>query len=149
MSVEALKMRIGETSPPGPWVTVTQEMINQFADLTGDHQWIHLDAERCDSESPYGTTVAHGMLIQSLIPRLLSDGPNWLNGFSAGINLGSDRVRFTAPVRSGSRIRAHSSISKVIDAGEGAARVVTLVTIQVEGEQKPACYAELVSVLYP
>ena len=149
MNVEGLQARIGETSPPGPWVTVTQEMINQFADLTGDHQWIHLDTERCDRESPYGTTVAHGMLIQSLIPRLLSDGPNWLEGFSAGINLGSDRVRFTAPVRSGSRVRAHWSIAKVINAGEGAARVVTRVTIEVEGEQKPACYAELVSVLYP
>ncbi len=124
-------------------------MINQFADLTGDHQWIHLDIERCREESPYGTTVAHGMLIQSLIPKLLGDDPDWLEGFSAGINLGSDRVRFTTPVRAGSRIRARRSIANVVDAGNGAVRIVTPITVEVEGEQKPACYAELVGVLYP
>lgn len=149
MDIEALRERIGELSPPGGWVTISQQMIDEFAELTGDYQWIHLDRERCEKESPYGTTVAHGMLIQSLIPKLLGDGPNWMEGFSAGINLGSDRVRFMAPVRSGSRIRCRWSIAKVKDAGNGAVRIVTEITIEIEGETKPACHAGLVGILYP
>ena len=149
MKVESLRERIGEHSPPGEWMTVTQDMINQFADLSGDHQWIHVDQERCRKESPYGTTVAHGMLIQSLIPKLLGDGPGWWEGFSTGINLGSDKVRFSAPVRSGSRIRCRWSIKTVTDAENGAVRIVTPVTVEVEGESKPACYAELVGILRP
>ncbi len=149
MGIEALKARIGEVTPPGDWLLITQQMINEFAELTGDHQWIHLDAERCRRESPYGTTIAHGMLIQSLIPKLIGEKPSWMTGFSAGINLGSDKVRFTAPVRTGSRIRATSSISKLSEAGNGAVRIVTAVTIEIEGEAKPACHAELVGILYP
>jgi len=149
MSMESLRKRIGELSPPGEWVTVSQEMINQFAELTGDNQWIHLDRERCERESPYGTTVAHGMLVQSLIPKLLGDDPNWMEGFSAGINLGSDKVRFMAPVRSGSRIRCRWSISKVSEAANGGVRIVTPITIEIDGETKPACHAELVGILYP
>ena len=149
MDIDSLRARIGEPSPPGEWIRVTQEMINRFADLTGDRQWIHLDEERCERESPYGTTVAHGMLIQSLIPRLIGDNPEWLQGFSAGVNLGSDKVRFTTPVRAGHRIRARWSIKEVTDAPNNAVRIVTPITVEVEGESKPACYAELVGVLYP
>lgn len=149
MSIESLRDRIGILSPPGEWVTISQEMINEFAEITGDYQWIHLDRERCEQESPYGTTVAHGMLVQSLIPKLLGDGPNWMSGFSAGINLGSDKVRFMAPVRSGSRIRCRWSISNVNDASNGAVRIVTAISVEIEGETKPACHAELVGILYP
>lgn len=149
MGIEALRDRIGEVAPAGAWVLVTQEMINQFAELTGDHQWIHLDVERCERESPYGTTIAHGMLVQSLIPQLLGEKPNWMDGFSARINLGSDKVRFTAPVRAGSHIRATSSLSNVRDAGNGAVRTVTAVTVEIQGETKPAAHAELVGILYP
>jgi len=149
MSLAALQAQVGVTSEPGDWVTVSQQMIQQFADLTGDHQWIHLDEERCRRESPYGATIAHGFLIQSLIPKLLGTDPELLKGFSAGINYGSEKVRFMAPVRAGKRIRAVSHLREVTDAGKGAARVVTTYTIEIEGEQKPACYVEQVSLLYP
>ncbi len=149
MSIADIESLVGESSPPGDWLTVTQDMIVEFADLTGDHQWIHLDVDRCRRESPYGTTVAHGMLIQSLIPKLLGATPSWMAGFSAGINLGSDKVRFTNPVRTGSRIRASWTVSNVADAGDAAVRMIICVTVEVEGESKPACIAELVSVLYP
>ena len=149
MGLAALQSRLGQASPPGEWVEVSQAMINQFADLTGDHQWIHLDEERCRRESPYGTTIAHGLLVQALVPKLLGETPDWLDGFSAGINYGSDKVRFSAPVKSGARIRARSALKDVADAGRGAVRVVTAITIEIEGESKPACYAEMVALLYP
>jgi acyl dehydratase len=128
---------------------VSQQMIRQFADLTGDHQWIHLDEERCRRESPYGATIAHGFLVQSLIPGLLGDDPELLKGFSTGINYGSDKVRFMAPVRAGAKIRGISTIKDVSDAGNGAVRVTSAITIEIEGEEKPACYVEQVSLLYP
>jgi acyl dehydratase len=149
MSIVALKSQVGLPLPPGEWVTVTQEMINRFADLTGDHQWIHLDEERCRRQSPYGATIAHGMLIQSIIPLLIGGTPDWMQGFSAGVNYGSDKVRFSAPVRAGSRIRGHSMIKEVKDMPNGSVRIVNAFTIEIEGETKPACYAELVGVLYP
>jgi acyl dehydratase len=149
MSVERIKGLVGVASAPGEWLTVTQDMINIFAELTGDAQWIHVDADRCRSESPYGTTIAHGMLIQSLIPKLLGKENTWLEGFSAGINYGSDKVRFSSPVRAGDRIRGHWSIKSVNDAGSGSARVVIAFTIKIDGQDKPACYAELVGLLYP
>ena len=161
MNVEALRARIGEASAPGDWLEVTQAMIDEFAALSGDYQWIHVDAERCRRESPYGTTVAHGMLVQSLIPKLIGDGMDWMQQFGAGINLGSDKVRFTAPVRSGSRIRARWRLADVAEGRDGAIRIVRAVTIDVEadngnngnsgnkGDNKSACYAELVGLLYP
>ena len=149
MNVETLRQRIGEASAPGDWLEVTQAMIEDFAELSGDHQWIHVDVERCRRESPYGTTVAHGMLVQSLIPKLIGDSLDWMQEIGAGINLGSDKVRFTAPVRSGSRIRARWRIADLAEGRDGAVRIVTAVTIDVEDESKPACHAELVGLLYP
>ncbi len=149
MSLEALREAIGRQHGPGPWVAVTQTMISDFADLTGDHQWIHLDEERCRRESPYGTTIAHGMLVQSLIPKLLGDDIPWMEGFSGGVNYGSDKVRFTAPVPSGSRIRATWTLKDVVESGGGSVRIIHAVTVEVEGGEKPACYAELVGLLFP
>jgi len=149
MDVATLQAQIGKSYPPGEWLQVSQQMIQQFADLTGDHQWIHLDVERCRRESPFGSTIAHGLLIQALVPKLGGESPVWLKGVSAGINYGSDKVRFMAPVRAGARIRAGYTIQDVVDAGKGAVRVVTAYTIEIEGESKPACYAEMVALLYP
>jgi len=149
MDVATLQAQIGKSYPPGEWLQVSQQMIQQFADLTGDHQWIHLDVERCRRESPFGSTIAHGLLIQALVPKLGGESPAWLEGVSAGINYGSDKVRFMAPVRAGARIRASYTIQDVVDAGKGAVRVVTAYTIEIEGESKPACYAEMVALLYP
>jgi len=149
MEIASLQSLIGKPFPPGEWLLVSQEMIQQFADLTGDHQWIHLDEERCRRESPFGSTIAHGLLIQALIPKLGGEKPSWLEGVSAGVNYGSDKVRFMAPVRAGARIRAGYTIQDVVDAGKGAVRVVTAYTVEIEDETKPACYAEMVALLYP
>ena len=149
MTIQTLLERVGNDPEYGEWHTVTQEMIDRFAELTGDHQWIHVDVERSKRESPFGTTVAHGMLVQSMIPRLLGENISWMKDFSSGINLGSDKVRFTAPVRSGSRIRGGWSIKSVTEGSAGSVRVIMPVSVEVEGELKPACYAELVSILYP
>ena len=149
MAIENLQARVGKAAQTGEWITITQEIINRFADLTGDHQWIHIDEERCRRESPYGSTIAHGMLVQAIIPKLMSGGDDWMEGFSAGINYGSDKVRFTAPVRAGARIRARSVIKEVTELDNGSVRVVNAVTVEIEGEDKPACYAELVGLLYP
>ena len=147
--MQTLLERVGNDPEYGDWHTVSQEMIDDFAELTGDHQWIHVDVERSKLESPFGTTVAHGMMVQSMIPRLLGANISWMEGFSSGINLGSDKVRFTAPVRSGSRIRGSWSIKSVAEGSAGSVRVIMPVNVEVEGETKPACYAELVSILYP
>lgn len=149
MTIQTLLERVGNDPEYGAWHTVSQEMIDEFAELTGDHQWIHVDVERSKRESPFGTTVAHGMLVQSMIPMLLGESISWMEDFSSGINLGSDKVRFTAPVRSGSRIRGGWSIKSVAEGSAGSVRVIMPVSVEVEGESKPACYAELVSILYP
>ena len=149
MSAGHLDAHLGVVHGPGPWVRVTQQMIQAFADLTGDHQWIHLDEERCRRESPYGTTVAHGMMVQSLVPRLFGGDLPWMAGFSGGVNYGSDKVRFTAPVPSGSRIRATWSLTEAVENDNGSVRIVQTVTIEVEGSEKPACVAELVGLLFP
>jgi acyl dehydratase len=128
---------------PSEWREVTQEMINRFADLSGDHQWIHTDVERVRSESPYGTTVAHGNLTLSLIDGLRKDLGRW-SGFRLGVNYGWNKVRFPAPVPSGARVRCYMQIVDVSDLGGGWHQIVTRFTVEVEGSEKPACVADSV-----
>jgi acyl dehydratase len=141
--IEGLKGLLGEQIGPSEWREVTQEDINAFADLSGDHQWIHTDVERAKNESPFGTTVAHGNLTLSMIDsmrlELLSS-----SGFKLGVNYGWNRVRFPAPVPAGSRIRATAEITEVEDVGGGWWQVVTRFTVEVEGSDKPACVADSV-----
>lgn len=129
----------------GPWSTsteVSQQLIQAFADMTGDHQWIHLDTERCKRESPYGTTIAHGLLVLSLIPRLQAPPPFEVTGYSLMVNYGSDRLRFSGAVRSGSRIHARSRLKQARAAGTGTA--INLENhIHVVGEERPAVIYEL------
>ena len=141
--IEGLRSLEDQVVGPSQWREVTQEMINQFAELTGDEQWIHVDLERAKVESPFGTTVAHGNLTLSLIDGLRRDLTEW-SGFKLGINYGWNKVRFPAPVASGARVRCYAQIVEVCDVGGGWYQVVTRFTVEVEGGEKPACVADSV-----
>ena len=129
------------------WLTITQQRIDTFADATDDHQWIHVDAERCAHESPYGGTVAHGFLTLSLLPAMLA-GALHMAGIRMAINYGLNKVRFPAPVPVGSRLRARLDILSVDDLPEGA-QVNWAVTMEREGDPKPVCVAEFLMRCYP
>ena len=126
---------------PSEWRTVTQEMIDRFAELSGDDQWIHTDPERAQRESPFGTTIAHGNLTLSLIDGLRKGLTEW-SGFKLGVNYGWNKIRFPAPVPAGSRVRGYAQIVEVSDLGGGWHQVVTRLTVEVEGNEKPACVAD-------
>jgi acyl dehydratase len=146
--IEGLQALLGNRIGPSEWREVTQEDISTFADLTGDHQWVHVDVERAKNESPFGTTVAHGNLTLSMIDgmrlELLSS-----TGFKLGVNYGWNKVRFPAPVPAGARIRATAEVTEVEDVGGGWWQVVTRFTVEVEGSDKPACVADSVGRALP
>lgn len=124
------------------WLEVSQSRINQFAEATGDHQWIHVDVERAAAESPFGGTIAHGYLTLSLIPALLPQVVE-MTGFSMGVNYGCNRVRFMSPVPAGSRIRLGVEL-KSVEEILGGAQITHEITFEVEHSEKPACVAEVV-----
>jgi acyl dehydratase len=144
--VEELRRAVGQNLGESDWVTVTQEMIDGFAEATGDHQWIHVDRERAKS-SPFGSTIAHGFLTLSLIPRMLYGIYN-VDKVGASLNYGCNKVRFTQPVPSGGRIRGTVRLVNVEDMARGT-RVTTETVVSLEGSDRPACIAELVAVLVP
>jgi acyl dehydratase len=137
---------IGKPLDPSEWLTVDQAMIDAFADATGDHQWIHVDPERAKREMPGGKTIAHGFLTLSLLPRLAKSIFN-VRGRSRTLNYGSNKVRFTATVPSGSRIRLRVTL-KSAEPVEGGIRLIFDNTIEVEGHEKPALVAETIQVTY-
>jgi acyl dehydratase len=141
--IAGLKALVGQSLGPTEWRVVTQEMIDAFARLSGDQQWIHVDVERAKRESPYGTTIAHGNLTLSLIDGF-RDALMVRTGFALGVNYGWNKVRFPAPVPAGSKIRARVEVVSVEDVGQGWWQVVHRWTIEREGEQKPACVADSV-----
>jgi len=128
------------------WVEVTQDRIGLFADATGDHQWIRVDVERARAESPFGGPIAHGYLTLSLIP-FLGAGMLPVKGVSRGINYGSDKVRFINMVRVGKRVRMRQKLIGA-EPKAGGMQLRNECTIEIEGESKPACVAETISVLY-
>jgi acyl dehydratase len=144
--IQELKTAVGEVLGESDWIAVTQEMIDRFAEATGDDQWIHVDRERA-KKSPLGTTIAHGFLTLSLIPRMLY-GIYSVGKIGASLNYGCNKVRFTQPVPSGSRVRGIVKLARVEDIPRGV-RVTTEATIMLEGTDRPACIAELVAVLLP
>jgi acyl dehydratase len=144
--IEELKRLVGETIGPSEWREVTQDLIDQFAEVSGDDQWIHVDTERATTESPFGTTVAHGNLTLSMIDGFRS-GLMEPSGFKVGVNYGWNRVRFPAPVPAGSRIRASIETLSVDEIGGGWHQVAQKWTVEVEGNEKPACVAESVGRL--
>jgi acyl dehydratase len=135
-----MKAYIGKLVGSSEWVLVDQTMINAFADATGDHQWIHVDVDRAKEEMPNGTTIAHGYLTLSLLPRL-GAGIFRVRHTSRGINYGSNKVRFTAPVPAGSRVRLHQVLKAVEDI-PGGVRMAFNSTVEIEGGGKPALVAE-------
>jgi acyl dehydratase len=144
--IDDLKALTGQLVGPSDWREVTQEMVDQFAELSGDDQWIHVDVERAKAESPFGTTIAHGNLTLSLIDGLrrnLSEA----SGFQLGVNYGWNKVRFPAPVVVGARLRCYSQIVEVTDVGGGWYQVITRFTVEAEGGEKPVCVADSVGRL--
>ena len=145
-SPDALKDLAGTELGVTDWITITQERINQFADATGDHQWIHIDRERARRESPYGTTIAHGFLTLSLLSPFIMQTLE-VRGARMAVNYGLNRVRFPAAVRSESRVRARITLQSVREFAEGV-EPTWLVTVENEGSEKPCCVAEWVARYY-
>ncbi|SEJ53274.1 Acyl dehydratase [Deinococcus reticulitermitis] len=148
MQVTELQARVGQEVALSEWVAVTQERINAFADATGDHQFIHVDAERA-AQGPFGTTIAHGFLTLSLLAGefMTKGGAPEIEGGRLTVNYGLNRVRFLAPVRSGARLR-NRAVLQSAELGEGHVQLTVLNTIEIEGEEKPACVAETVFRVY-
>jgi acyl dehydratase len=144
--IDDLKALTDQVVGPSEWREVTQEMIDRFADLTGDHQWIHTDVERARTESPFGTTIAHGNLTLSLIDGMRASLNDW-SGFKMGVNYGWNKVRFPAPVPSGARLRSYAQVVEVTEIGGGWYQVVTRFTVEIDGNEKPACVADSVGRL--
>jgi acyl dehydratase len=144
-SPRELLNRVGEELGPGDAHQVTQEAINLFADATGDHQWIHIDTERA-AAGPFGSTVAHGFLTLSLIPMLVR-GLYRVDSARMAVNYGLNRVRFPAPVRAADSVRARATVLAAEETGE-AVQLTIRVSIAVDGAEKPACVAEVVTRYY-
>jgi acyl dehydratase len=136
----------GTTLGPTDWLAIEQDRVNGFADVTGDHQWIHVDAERA-KDGPFGGTIAHGYLTMSLVnyflPQLIE-----VRGFAHAVNVGADRLRFLAPVRVGARIRGVGEIISIEEI-KGAIQSVVRVTVEIEGSEKPACVVDTISRYFP
>jgi acyl dehydratase len=139
-TLEELRGLLGREIAVTEWIEITQERIDSFADATEDHQWIHIDHERAQRESPYGTTIAHGFLTLSLLAKFLKDSIQ-LRDLRMAINYGLNRVRFPAAVRAGSRIRARIVPQSMRDVGD-ATEVTYSITIESQRAEKPCCAAE-------
>lgn len=144
-SLDELAAAVGQTLGPGPWQRIDQGRVDLFADATDDHQWIHLDPQRA-ATGPYGGTIAHGYLTLSLLPALVGRLYR-VRGVRMGVNYGLNRVRFPAPVRVGTAVRAVATIAEVSPVA-GGVQLVTAVTVECDAGGKPVCVAETVSRLY-
>jgi len=152
-AIEIWKRLEGKPEGTGEWLKVEQDRINTFADATGDHQFIHVDPEKAAQFSPYKVTIAHGYLTLSLIPFLqqgipMAD-PKGYEGLVMGVNYGLDKVRFPSPVKVNSRVRAHRELMTAELVNPSSVQLKQKITIEIEGETKPACVAEtLVRLIY-
>lgn len=151
--LEKYHLLIGQEIHIGPWLEIDQQRIDDFARVTGDEQWIHIDPQRAASESPYGTTIAHGFLTLSLLPFLTqSNHPDFFAnnypGMRLRVNYGLNKLRYPAPVLCGAKIRARTAVQSV-EAVRNGVQIVYLLTVDIAGEEKPACVAEQVMRVYP
>jgi acyl dehydratase len=146
-SLAELKELVGQEIALSDWIDITQERVNLFADATGDHQWIHVDVERCQRESPFGSTIAHGFLTLSLLPLMMSTSIR-MSDVKMAVNYGLNKVRFMAPVPVGSRVRGRIRLISVDDIS-GGAQMLWEVTMERDGGDKPVCVAESISRRYP
>jgi acyl dehydratase len=147
MQIEDVRQSIGKEAGVSGWLQVTQDLIDQFAVLTGDRQWIHVDAERAPRESPFGATVAHGFLTVALLSRMVSEAVDLRVDCKMRVNYGFNRLRFPAPVTAGSRIRAHVTPNAVRDV-EGGIEITWGVMVEIENHAKPAVAAEWLVRIY-
>ncbi len=141
--LDELRSLTGQEVGVSDWIEVTQDMINRFADLTGDHQWIHVDVERARRETPFGSTIAHGFLTVSLLADMSQKAVQVRGDFKMRINYGFNKLRFVSPVPAGGRVRGHFVPQKVTDN-----EVTWLVTVELEGHTKPALVAEWLGRFY-
>ncbi|APU14766.1 MaoC family dehydratase [Actinoalloteichus fjordicus] len=146
-SFAELSEAVGIVIGPGPWESIEQARVDAFAEATEDRQWIHTDPERA-ADGPFGGTVAHGYLTLSLLP-MLNRGLYRVAGVRTGVNYGLNRVRFPAPLRTGSAVRATSRIDEATPLGDGALQLVATVTVTARDAERPCCVAQTVSRLYP
>lgn len=145
-SIEDLKKYIGKITGQSPWINVSQDRINEFAKATEDFQWIHLDEEK-SKEGPFGSTIAHGFLTLSLSP-WMSYNTYTVKNIAHSVNYGLDKVRFLSPVKAGANLRGTYKLLEVI-ASKSGYKIKNELTIEIEGEEKPACVAETLGVIYP
>ncbi|MDH4247084.1 MAG: MaoC family dehydratase [Deltaproteobacteria bacterium] len=145
-----LQAQVGSAERIGQWILVDQHRIDLFADATGDHQWIHVDATRARKDSPYGETIAHGFLTLSMLSALTKTTQGEESpyaGSKLSVNYGLNKVRFPAPVKVNSRIRARTRFKEVTEVS-GALQIIREITVEVEGQDKPACVAETLTRIY-
>lgn len=147
MTLDELRTRTGQEVGVSAWRVVTQSQIDQFAEVTGDHQWIHVDRERSARESPYGTTIAHGFLTVALLSQLINEAIEIQGDFKLRVNYGFNRLRFTGAVPSGARIRGRFTLQSIKDV-DGGVELTWLSTVEVEGRDKPALVAEWLGRTY-
>ncbi|HJF76888.1 MAG TPA: MaoC family dehydratase [Brevibacterium linens] len=142
--IDEFESLIGQELGTSEWLTMDQDAINSFADVTGDHQWIHVDEARA-AEGPYGATIVHGFFTLALIPKFSSEVFT-IEGVSIRVNYGLNKVRFLQPVVVGSRLRGKVEVKDVIR-GEKGTQVILQQTIEIDGQERPACIAEVVTLL--
>lgn len=141
------KSMVGKELPSTEWYTISQEMINDFANATLDKQWIHVDEERAAKESPFKSTVAHGFMSVAMISRML-EGMFSVESVKMGLNYGLNKVRFPNPVPVNSNLRMLAAIKDIEDIENNGIKVIFTCVIEIQGKKKPACYAEFLAVLY-
>ena len=148
ISIDALKKKTGTVIGVSNWLVVTQDMIDRFADVTSDHQFIHVDPERAKRETDFGTTVAHGFLTMSLMSIMSYEVMPVIAGTTMGVNYGFDKLRFISPVRSGKRVRGRFVLAEAKLRKPNELQSRTNVTVEIEGEDKPALVAEWLGLIY-
>ncbi|MEN9712307.1 MAG: hypothetical protein RLY90_568 [Pseudomonadota bacterium] len=145
-TLQEVQAFVGQGELLSDWITVTQEQINLFAQATGDHQWIHVDEARA-KQGPFGTTIAHGFLTLSLLPKIFA-GSFKVNNVRMGVNYGLNKVRFTAPVPANSRLRARMGLQACEPLPDNGVQLTWAVVVEREGSDKPVCVAESLTRLY-
>jgi acyl dehydratase len=147
VSVDDYKAKVGQELGVSGWILVDQERIDKFAEVTGDHQFIHVDPEAA-AKTPFGTTIAHGYLTLSLLSQMAYGALPGIEGAKMGVNYGLNKLRFMAPVKSGRRIRGRFTLADVTERSPGTLQSTVAVSVEIEGEDKPALVAEWVTLAY-
>ena len=149
LTFETAHEHVGETVAVSDWLAIEQDVVNQFAEATRDLDWMHIDPARAQRESPFGGTIVFGFQTLSMLSYFTHEAGLWPEGTGFGLNYGLDRVRFMAPVRVGKRVRAHFVLKDFAERPDGGYRSLYAVTVEIEGEDKPAMVAEWIGVFYP